>query len=447
MSVVVKEYFGAEAKFFLDVKEFFGDPNNIGYRNNDIIDNSKKGIIVDIEGIHVGLTDNFTYYTEEALKKSVLTWTTPYKKPLIMFHNDRDGIIIGTILNVRYESKNTRSGTGALIFTCEVPDEDAAEKIKDGRLKTVSIGCVSNDVRCSICGKQIGTDDECEHEVGEIYNGQTCYWIMNEISGQELSYVIIPSDKYAHTIKVYSDENEVNKIKEQYKNKGVRIMENAKKSNKEEKIKEQSNTVEKNKEPNNETLNNNKIKIEECFEKLTNELKNVLKEMALNNNSQKENNNTNEENNNVDESKKENFNEDIVNELSEELQNVNQQLKESLVEQIILMREKLNKKEVDRELLMNRTQESLLDTIKDLKEEASDNRNEKKIKEENNNQEINKENNTVEKIEKVVKESLVDEDKNTINKEKKSDINVKESNQYSNNDYEDIEKILNYYIK
>ena len=59
----------------------------------------------------------------------------------------------------------------------------------------------------------------------------------------------------------------------------------------------------------------------------------------------------------------------------------------------------------------------------------------------------NKEDNTIEKIEKVVKESLVDEDKNTINKEKKSDMNVKESNQYSNNDYEDIEKILNYYIK
>ena len=132
--------------------------------------------------------------------------------------------------------------------------------------------------------------------------------------------------------------------------------------------------------------------------------------------------------------------------MSEELQNVNQQLKESLVEQIILMREKLNKKEVDRELLMNRTQESLLDTIKDLKEEANDNKNEEKIKEENNNQ-INKEDNTVEKIEKVVKESLVDEDKNIIKKEKKSDVNVKESNQYSNNDYEDIEKILNYYIK
>ena len=37
MSVVVKEYFGAEAKIIKDVKEFFGNPNNIGYRNNDII--------------------------------------------------------------------------------------------------------------------------------------------------------------------------------------------------------------------------------------------------------------------------------------------------------------------------------------------------------------------------------------------------------------------------
>ena len=96
-------------------------------------------------------------------------------------------------------------------------------------------------------------------------------------------------------------------------------MENIKKPNKEEKIKEQSNTIEKNKESNNEILNDNKIKIEECFEKLTNELKNTLKEMAQNNSSQKENNNTNEENNKVNESKKENFNEDIVNEMREEL--------------------------------------------------------------------------------------------------------------------------------
>ena len=56
---------------------------------------SPDSIMVDIEGIHSIVTRNFTYYTPECLKKSAPYWTSPYERPVIMHHNDRDGVKIG----------------------------------------------------------------------------------------------------------------------------------------------------------------------------------------------------------------------------------------------------------------------------------------------------------------------------------------------------------------
>ena len=163
---------------------------------------SPNSLMVEIEGIHSDvLTINCTKYSKNCLEKSIPYWTNPYEKAVIMHHNDEDGQIIGRVKKAEIiDSK--RSGTPAINFTCNIGDENGIKGIKNGTLATVSIGAVAYDVRCSICGENVAVCD-CEHEKGHVYDGKLCYWTIEEMEPREVSYVILPSDKYAQTMKVY----------------------------------------------------------------------------------------------------------------------------------------------------------------------------------------------------------------------------------------------------
>lgn len=205
MAIEIKEYIGNHANI-VEAKTN-NKAVNLSEGYNVIDPMAKDSIMQDIEGIHVGPTRNFTWYMEEALDYSIPSWTKPYQRPLIMHHNEKDGKIIGRVVHVEKLTKNTRSGTPALLFTCNVPDKDGKEQIQDGRLKTVSIGVIAHDVRCSICGEQVQLDEngypECGHMRGNVYDEQVCYWKIYKMEAKELSYVIVPSDIYAHNIRTY----------------------------------------------------------------------------------------------------------------------------------------------------------------------------------------------------------------------------------------------------
>lgn len=163
---------------------------------------SPDSLMVEIEGIHSDvLTINCTQYSKKCLEESIPYWTDPYEKAVIMHHNDEDGQIIGRVKKAEMiDSK--RSGTAAINFTCNIGDESGIKGIKNGTLSTVSIGAVAYDVRCSICGHNVA-ESMCEHKKGSMYDDQLCYWIVEDMEPREVSYVILPSDKYAQTMKVY----------------------------------------------------------------------------------------------------------------------------------------------------------------------------------------------------------------------------------------------------
>lgn len=212
MALEIKEYIGSCFSITESNTKATGGAFNLKEGHNALDPIAKDSIMQVIEGIHVGPTRNFTWYTEEALTSSIPSWTKPYQRPLIMHHNEKDGKIIGRVVDAVKESKNTRSGTPALVFTCNVPDKDGKEQILDGRLKTVSIGVIAHDVRCSICGEQISLDHngepECGHMRGAMYeDNKICYWMIYKMEAKELSYVIVPSDIYAHNIRTYKPTN------------------------------------------------------------------------------------------------------------------------------------------------------------------------------------------------------------------------------------------------
>lgn len=138
-----------------------------------------------------------------------------------MHHNEKDGQIIGRVHSVEYTEVNTRGNTPALIFTVNVGDEDGKKGIKNGTLSTVSIGVIAHDLRCSICGTNLAEDGLCEHEKGEFYEvegeQQLCYWIIEKMEPKEVSYVIVPSDAYAHNLKVYVKKKK-SEVKESVEN-------------------------------------------------------------------------------------------------------------------------------------------------------------------------------------------------------------------------------------
>lgn len=179
--------------------------------SENIPDNS---LLVDIEGIHSApfATRNYTRYSKECLRNSVPYWTIPYRRPLIKHHNEKDGKIIGRIINAEFEEKSKNlPNSSALLFTASIPKEPENSDVKSGLLETVSIGVIAHDVRCSICGQNIAEDGPCEHERGQVYEGQTCYWDVLKMEPKELSYVIVPSDSYAKNIKLYTSTPAVKK--------------------------------------------------------------------------------------------------------------------------------------------------------------------------------------------------------------------------------------------
>lgn len=161
---------------------------------------SKRKLIVEMEAIHVGITANGTMYTEEGLKNGISSWTHPYNKPVLTHHNQHSGETIGRILSAKY-STETKSGRKGLIFTVEITDPDAQEKVLDGRYQTVSIGATTDKVTCNICGTN-RAESWCDHWKGRTYEGQTCHFIVGDTFGQEVSYVNVPADQDAGNLSV-----------------------------------------------------------------------------------------------------------------------------------------------------------------------------------------------------------------------------------------------------
>lgn len=321
-----------------------------------------NSLMVEIEGIHAypHATRNFTRYMPKCLKNSISLWTTPYRRPLIKHHNEENGEIIGRICAAEYKTSKTLSGTPALVFTVNVPGEEAKKDVKNGILSTASIGVMAYDVRCSICGTHLEDGDECEHERGREYtvNGkkEVCYWDVYSMEPKELSYVIVPSDIYAKNTKIYPATNSRNKpiIKECLNNKGVKKMPNN--DDLEKELKEAKDKIAK-LEQDIKDLTEDKTNSENKISELTETNSKLAKQVA----------DLNEAKNKLEEEKLEEaqLREGVENALAE----AKKETREYMVHTLQAMRQAIGKEALADEMIKNRTVDSIKDSICDLKEE------------------------------------------------------------------------------
>lgn len=363
MAMMIKEQID---KDFLSIVDGFNQHLDLSEAaGSSIID--PNSIMVEIEGIHAApfATRNYTRYTPNCLKKSVASWTNPYRRPLIKHHNEEDGEIIGRICEAKYITKNTRSETPALLFTVNIPGEQAKADVKSGLLETTSIGVIAHSVKCSICGQELANGETCEHERGAIYNGETCYWDIHEMEAKELSYVIVPSDMYAKNIDIYPATASNSKVKAFA-----------------ESLNQDLNLTKGDITDMPEDL---KVKLQESEAKVTALTQEVteLKEAATQTSKKiAELEKTNSDLTTVKESLEQELEglktekDDLTQKMTEAAQmregleaqiaEVKAELKEALVQNFVTMREALGHSDVDVEAVKNRSEESIKDSISDL---------------------------------------------------------------------------------
>lgn len=86
-------------------------------------------------------------------------------------------------------------------------NKDLITEIQSGIKKEVSVGCSIKKAVCSICGMD-NRQGYCKHFHGREYDGQMCYFKLEEPSdAYEVSFVAVPAQPAAGVIKSYTGED------------------------------------------------------------------------------------------------------------------------------------------------------------------------------------------------------------------------------------------------
>jgi hypothetical protein len=191
--------------------KFSINDENKGKVMSDSSDGLKKdySLVCEIDATHAGTLINNRIYPPESMQKGVKSWTRPYKKPVLVNHDDTADPV-GRVIKAKYtktprglESNDYKpvlkesDGYGYMRLTVRVTDPSAMQKILDGRYETVSVRMSTNHAFCSICSTDWSADGPCEHMPGQKYDGKLAYMTTGDLTYKEVSFVNIPADEYA----------------------------------------------------------------------------------------------------------------------------------------------------------------------------------------------------------------------------------------------------------
>jgi hypothetical protein len=190
--------------------------NTENHKKETLISDAKNevkngySLVCEVDATHAGTLINNRIYPPESMQKGLKTWTSPYKKPVLVNHDDTKDPI-GRVISAKYlkTSRGTdmkeykpvlrdSDGYGYQRLTIKVTDPEAIQKILDGRYETVSVRMSTDHAICSVCGSDwSGSDGPCEHTPGQKYDGKLAYMTTGALSYREMSFVNIPADEYA----------------------------------------------------------------------------------------------------------------------------------------------------------------------------------------------------------------------------------------------------------
>ena len=166
-------------------------------------------LICNVAASHSGTLINNRVYPPDKMSKGIKSWTSPYKKPVLVNH-DEEGAPIGRVIKAKYiktprgmDGKEyspvlkASDGYGFVDLSVKITDQDAIQKIMDGRYETVSVRMSTDHAYCSVCGTDWADEGPCEHQPGKKYEGKLAYMTTGDLTYREVSFVNIPADEFA----------------------------------------------------------------------------------------------------------------------------------------------------------------------------------------------------------------------------------------------------------
>jgi len=173
-------------------------------KNLDKIVEQLDSIDVQISATHLNYVNaNNVLYTLDAVANGADSWLTPYGKPQLL-HHDKSKDAIGRIVDYSIEDTATMDGEPKdfIKLTSRITDKEAINKVLNGIYYTCSVGSSTTQIKCSICDQSLTTDGLCEHEKGALYDGKKAFWIIENISYKENSFVNSPADSYSRIVSI-----------------------------------------------------------------------------------------------------------------------------------------------------------------------------------------------------------------------------------------------------
>jgi len=168
-----------------------------------------RTLICSVPASHSGTLINNRVYPPQGMIKGVKSWTKPYKKPVLTNHNE-DADPVGRVIKARYvktpraiESSDytpvlkPSDGYGYIDLTLKITDQEAIQKVLDGRYETVSVRMSTDHAYCSVCNEDWADGGPCDHMPGKKYDGKLAYITTGDLSYREVSFVNIPADEFA----------------------------------------------------------------------------------------------------------------------------------------------------------------------------------------------------------------------------------------------------------
>lgn len=172
----------------------------------EIADNLNS-VKVQIRAQHLNFANgNALWYKDSAARKGGKTWLTPYGKPQLV-HHDKVQDAVGRVLNYKVITESTEiidnEPMDFVLLDVDITDRDAIYKVLSGIYLTCSVGSSTTKARCSVCNQVITEDGLCEHERGSYTkDNKLIYWIIDELSYKENSFVNVPADPFARIVMI-----------------------------------------------------------------------------------------------------------------------------------------------------------------------------------------------------------------------------------------------------
>ena len=195
-----------EQRILYDTVELTPENCTISPATGDLADAVEgASLIVKVDAAHLDYVNrNYYKYITSSVRTAAKSWLKPFNLPVLPVEGNHymGTEPVGRVID--YEIVDIEGVTdpdvpsSKLVLTLHITDPDAVQKVKDRRYLTVSVGSVPLKIVCSICHKDVPLrwpwDDECEHERGQEYDGEVCFWHVFIERYSEVSFVNNPAD-------------------------------------------------------------------------------------------------------------------------------------------------------------------------------------------------------------------------------------------------------------